>query len=230
MSMEPEIAVTTTRKAIVLGATGLIGNHVLQALLHDPHYTQVTILVRSRFLQTHRKLRVIETDFNDLEEALKSTSASDVFCCLGTTIKKAGSQEAFRAVDYSLVVKIAQMMKENGAGQVLVISAMGANSSSTILYNRVKGEMEEAVKSIGYQSVKILRPSLLLGHRKEFRLAERIGVWLSPLIKILLVGSLKTYAPIEAEKVARFMVKVAIEGMDGVQVYESEEISKYVIS
>lgn len=100
------------------------------------------------------------------------------------------------AVDYSLVVKIAEVMKENGADQFVVISAMGANSSSKIFYNRVKGEMEEAVKRIGYQSVKILRPSLLLGHRKEFRLAERIGVWLSPLINLLLVGSLKMYAPI----------------------------------
>lgn len=218
------------KKALLVGATGLIGNHVLQSLLHDPRYTEIAILVRNRFLQTHRKLKVIETDFFDLEGALHNVSVDYVFCCLGTTIKKAGSQDAFRAVDYSLVVKLAEIMKENGADQFLVISAMGANSSSKIFYNRVKGEMEEEVKSIGYQSVKILRPSLLLGHRKEFRLAERIGVWLSPLIKLFLVGSLKTYAPIEAEKVARFMIQVSIEGMDGVQVYESKEISKSYVT
>jgi uncharacterized protein YbjT (DUF2867 family) len=214
-----------SRKALLLGATGLVGNQVLHELLRDPHYTEITILARNRFLQTHRKLKVIESDFINLDEALKDTIANDVFCCLGTTIKKAGSPEAFKVVDFSLVVRIAEMMKKQGAEQFLTISAMGANSNSKIFYNRVKGEMEEAVQRISYQSVKVLRPSLLLGHRKEFRLAERIGIWLSPLVKLFLVGSLKKYAPIEAEKVAQFMVKIAIDGSMGPQVYESEEIS-----
>jgi uncharacterized protein YbjT (DUF2867 family) len=117
-------------------------------------------------------------------------------------------------------------MKVREVEQFLVISAMGANSHSKIFYNRVKGEMEEAIQNIGYQSLKILRPSLLLGHRKEFRLAERIGVWLSPLIKLILVGSMKKYAPIEAEKVARFMVDVAVDKAPGVQVYESEAMNR----
>jgi uncharacterized protein YbjT (DUF2867 family) len=215
----------TTKKAFLVGATGLIGNHVLQALLHDPHYTEVTILVRNRILQTHRKLKVIETDFTDHDEALVSTTANDVFCCLGTTIKKAGSQEAFRAVDFSLVVKIAEIMKEKGADQFLVISAMAANSSSKVFYNRIKGEMEEGLKGLGYPSLRIILPSLLLGHREEFRLGERIGILMSPLWNLLLVGRMKKYRPVEADLVARFMVKVAKEEpIDGVHVYENDQI------
>ena len=116
-------------------------------------------------------------------------------------------------------------MRRQGAEQFVVISAMGANSNSKVFYSRIKGEMEDALKSLGYPCLRIIRPSLLLGHREEFRLVERIGVLMSPLLRLLLVGSLKKYRAVESEAVARFMVKITHEGpVSGVHVYESDKI------
>jgi len=218
---------TTTRTALIAGSSGLIGGQCLQNLLDDPSYSEVIALVRKPLLVKHRKLKEEITSFNStLEQTLSSITANEVFCCLGSTIKKAGSQEAFRKVDYDLVVTIADIMRRHGAEQFIVISAMGANSTSKVFYNRIKGEMEEAIKGLGYPCVRIIRPSLLLGHREEFRLGERIGVMMSPLLKMVLVGSLKKYSPVEAVAVARFMVDVAHEGpVAGVHVYESDQIN-----
>jgi uncharacterized protein YbjT (DUF2867 family) len=217
---------TTTRTALIVGASGLIGGQCLQNLLDDPSYSEVIALVRKPILVKRRKLKEVITSFNStLEQTLSSITANDVFCCLGSTIRKAGSQEAFRKVDYELVVTIADIMRRHGAEQFIVISAMGANSTSKVFYNRIKGEMEEAIKGLGYPCVRIIRPSLLLGHREEFRLGERIGVMMSPLLKMVLIGSLKKYRPVEAVAVARFMVVVAHEGpVAGVHVSESDQI------
>lgn len=213
------------RNALIVGATGLIGSFCLQNLFNDSAYSEAIALVRRPLLEKHRKLKEIITDFSDLDRKLSTVNAHDVFCCLGTTIKKAGSQQAFRQVDYELVVTVAELMKEKGAEQFIVISAMGANKDSRIFYNRVKGEMEEAVKEVGYSCLRIIRPSLLLGKREEFRFAERVGVLLNPLLKLILVGLLKNYRPVEADKVGWFMVKIAHERpVAGVHIYESNQI------
>ena len=214
-----------TRKALIVGATGLIGGFCLQALLDDPNYSEVIALVRKPILKTHRKLKTVITQFDKLEQVVSNIQVEDVYCCLGTTIKKAGSQEAFKKVDHTLVVTVAELMKKQGAEQFLVISAMGANKDSKVFYNRVKGEMEAALQKLGYPCLRIIRPSLLLGPRKEFRLGEKIAVMLTPLLKPFLLGSLKKYRPVEAEKVAQFMVKVARdEPIVGVHIYESNLI------
>lgn len=213
------------RKALIVGASGLIGNYCLQALLDDASYSEVTAIVRKPLLTTHRKLREIVSDFSNLYKDLASVSAHDVFCCLGTTIKKAGSQEAFRKIDLSLVVTVAGLMKEQGATQFLVISSLGADKNSKVFYSRTKGEMEEALQEVGFGCLRIFRPSLLLGSREEFRLGEKIGVMLTPLLKPFLFGSLKKYTPIEAESVAQFMVTSAHQKpISGIHVYESDKI------
>lgn len=215
-----------SRTALLVGATGLIGSHCLQTLYNDPAYSEVIALVRKPLLKKHRKLKEVITNFTKLDQTLSSITTHDIYCCLGTTIKKAGSQEAFRKIDYSLVVTVAEFMKKKGAEQFIVISAMGADHNSKIFYNRTKGEMEEGLKRLAYPCLRILRPSLLLGHREEFRFGEKIAVVLAPVLKPLLVGPLKKYAPVEAEVVARFMVKVAHEQpVTGVHIYESNEIS-----
>ena len=215
----------TTRKALIVGATGLVGGFCLKSLLDDDNYSEVIALVRKPLLKTHRKLKAVITTFEHLEPELPNIHADDVYCCLGTTIKKAGSQEAFRKVDYTLVVTVAGLMKKHGAEQFLVISAMGANKDSKVFYNRVKGEMEAALQELGYPCLRIFRPSLLLGPREEFRLGEKIAVMLTPLLEPFLLGSLKKYKPVEAVKVAQFMVKVAREKpIVGVHVYESDVI------
>jgi uncharacterized protein YbjT (DUF2867 family) len=215
----------TTRKALIVGATGLIGGFCLHALLDDPTYSEVTALVRKPLLKTHRKLKTVITTFNNLENDLSNTKADDVYCCLGTTIKKAGSQETFKLVDNTLVVTVAELMKKQGAEQFLVISAMGANKDSKVFYNQTKGEMEVALQELEYPCLRIIRPSLLLGSREEFRLGEKIAVMLTPLLRPILLGALKKYRPVEAEKVAGFMVKLAHEEpIAGVHVYESNVI------
>ncbi len=215
----------TTRKALIVGASGLIGGYCLQALCDDPKYSEVIALARKPLLKTHRNLNVVITNFNNLEQIIASISANDVYCCLGTTIKKAGSQESFRMIDYSLVVTVAELMKKQGAEQFLVVSSVGADEKSKGFYLRVKGEMEEAVKGIGYNCLRIIRPSLLLGKREEFRFGEGVATILTPLWKPFLFGSLKKYKPVEAESVAQFMVKIAHDQpVSGVHVYESAQI------
>jgi uncharacterized protein YbjT (DUF2867 family) len=215
-----------TRKALIIGATGLIGGFCLHELLNDQNYSEIIALTRKPLRMNHPKLKEVITTFQeDLEPALSSITANDIYCCLGTTIKKAGSQEAFRKIDFSLVIKVAELMKKQGAEQFVVISAIGANKDSNVFYNRIKGEMEEAAKKIGYKCLRIIRPSLLLGPREEFRLGERISIIMSPFWKLMLFGSLKKYCPVQAESVARFMVKIAHEQpISGVNVYESNLI------
>lgn len=215
----------TTRKALIVGATGLIGGFCLQGLLDDPNYSEVIALVRKPILKTHRKLRTVVTKFDNLEHELSTVQSHDIFCCLGTTIKKARSQGAFKKIDFTLIVTVAELMQKQGAEQFLVVSALGADKDSKVFYNRVKGEMESALQELGYPCLRIFRPSLLLGPREEFRLGEKIAVILTPLIKPFLQGSLKKYAPVEAEKVAQFMVKAARqEPISGVYIYESNQI------
>lgn len=216
----------TTRNALIVGATGLIGGFCLQALLADPHYSEIVALVRRPLLKTHRKLKMVISTFDKIERELANVQVDDVYCCLGTTIKKAGSQEMFKKIDLDLVVTIAELMKKQGAEQFLVISAMGADRNSKVFYNRTKGEMEAALQELAYPSLHIIRPSLLLGPREEFRLGEKVAVMLTPLLKLFLRGPLNKYRPVEARKVAQFMVNVAQEELvAGVHVYESNLIA-----
>lgn len=213
------------KTALVVGASGLIGGYCLDVLCKDPSYSEIIALVRKPILKTHRKLKIIINKFDNLEDELSKIKADDVYCCLGTTIKKAGSQEEFKKIDFSLVVSIAELMRKQGAQQFLVISSIGADSNSKIFYNRVKAEMELALKALEYPHLRVIRPSLLLGTRNEFRLGERLGVLLSPVFSPLMVGSLKKYRPVHAEKVAQFMVRAAHgEQTSMVSVYESDQI------
>lgn len=218
--MEP---ITNSRKALIVGATGLTGGYCVESLLENPNYSEVIAIGRKPLSRSHQKLKTVVTTFGHLERDLHDIEVDDVFCCLGTTMNKAGSREAFKKVDFSLVLKVAEVMRRQGAQQFLVISSLGADIQSKIFYNRVKGEMEQAVQELRYPSLHILRPSLLLGPREEFRLGEQLAVLLTPLLNLLLIGPLKKYRPVQAKSVARFMVKAALEKTDtGVHIYESE--------
>lgn len=215
-----------TRKALLVGATGLIGGYCLQNLIKDANYSEIVALVRKPLLTTHRKLKEVVTNFKNLEQVVSQIHADDVFCCLGTTIDKAGSQESFRDIDYYLVVAIAELMKRQGAQQFAVISALGASKDSKVFYNRVKGEMEEALKMLGYPCLRIIRPSLLLGAREEFRFGEKVAIMLTPILSPFLLGSLRKYKPVKASSVARFMVRISHEEpVSGIHIYESDQIA-----
>jgi uncharacterized protein YbjT (DUF2867 family) len=216
----------TQRTALLIGATGLIGNELLHYLLSSSEYRTVTILVRSNYPQTHPKLIVKKVDFDKLE-LTDLEKVDDIFCCLGTTIKKAKTKENFMKVDYDYPVELAKWGAENGIKQYLVVSAMGANSESSIFYNQVKGKLEDKLKVIGIPHVHVFRPSLLLGDRQEFRLGEKIGEFAMKLVNFALVRSWRKYRAIEAKKVAYAMYrKGVIETNESFIIYESDQIEE----
>lgn len=212
------------KTAIVIGATGLTGTHLVADLLHDPAFGKVKVLVRQPWVHARPKLESIIVDFDD-EESLAAALHGDVlFCCIGTTIKKAGSQENFRAVDYGIPVKCAGIAKAQGVSQFLLMSSIGANPRSRNFYLRTKGETEAAIQQAGFRSVNIFRPSVLIGQRKEFRLGEWLGRYLFQLFYFLLQGRWKKYRGIKAATVANAMMIAAKENDEGVSIYESDAI------
>jgi uncharacterized protein YbjT (DUF2867 family) len=218
--------VTPPRTALVAGASGLVGSHVLRLLLEDPTYQRVTVLGRRELPLAHKKLEQRVVGFDRLAQVADFPRVHDVFCCLGTTMKHAGSQEAFRKVDCSYVVELGRVAVRHRASQFLMVTALGADPRSRIFYNRVKGEAEEAVRRLQFEGLQIFRPSLLLGARTDRRPAERMTVMLSPLIAWAFVGPLARFRPIPAVAIARAMVRVAREAPHGARVYESEEIRR----
>ena len=208
-----------SRAALLVGATGLIGSFLLQRLLASERYTSVTVWSRRDIGRTHPKLTVKIADFERLDE--RRVEAEDVFCCLGTTIKQAGSQAAFRRVDYDYPVALAMAAAGGGARRLLVVSALGANPDSRVFYNRVKGEMEVAVRAAGVPRTVFFRPSLLSGPRVQERLGEKIGL----VVGNVLGSLLGKYRPIHADLVAAAMLKAAEEDRS-TGVLESDEIRR----
>ncbi|MBA3804244.1 MAG: oxidoreductase [Acidobacteria bacterium] len=212
------------RTALLLGATGLVGGHCLDLLLNDPAYSKVVTLNRRLLSHEHQKLEQHVIDFEHLQDLASVMSAQDVFCCLGTTIKKAGSKENFRRVDFTYQYEAARLASENSAEQLLLVSSLGAEARSAIFYNRVKGELEDAVSKLAFDGVNIFRPSLLLGERTEFRLGERVAELPMRYVSFLMVGPLRKYRPVHALAVAAAMLKVAKEHPTGVNIFESDRI------
>ncbi|MGH7519844.1 MAG: oxidoreductase, partial [Gemmatimonadales bacterium] len=174
--------------------------------------------------QRHDKLEQRLVDLGAIETSADLPHADDVFCCLGTTIKQAGSQQAFRRVDYDFVDGLARAGVRVGATQFLLVSAIGADPESRVFYSRVKGEAEAAVRKLPYRALQIFRPSLLLGERAQFRLGERIAMVGAPLLQLFLVSRLRRYRPIQASDVARAMVRVARDAPRGPNVFEYDAI------
>lgn len=212
--------------ALILGSSGLVGSHLLTLLLDSPHYATVRSLVRRPSGRVHDKLEEHVVDFDRLAASADAVRGNDVFCCLGTTIKVAGSQEAFRKVDLTYVLDAAATAQRNGASRFFVVSSIGASTRSSSFYLRVKGEMEESVARIPYASVGILRPSLLLGERKESRIGERIGAVGMKAASIAMLGPLRKLRPIEAADVAAGMLFLSRTNFTGVRICESDELQE----
>lgn len=203
------------RTALVAGATGAIGNALLTRLLADARYGSVKVLSRRPLGLSHPKLVELPLTQKGPAALSEQLAADDVFCCLGTTQKKAGSKAAFEQVDYQLVLDLARAAKPQGAKQFLVISSVGASLKAASFYLRVKARMEQAVLDLGYTSTHILRPSLLIAERAESRPGEWLGQKLAPLIDPFLLGGLSIYRSIPAEQVAEAMVTLALRNMAG---------------
>lgn len=196
--------------ATIIGSTGLIGGHLLELLLKDEAFNTVRILIRRPVEVTHLKLEKKLVDFTDLESFRLALEGTDViFCAIGTTMKKMkGDKTAYRKVDYDIAVNAAKLGKACGCEKYVLVSAVGADSKSRNFYLRLKGEIEEAVESSGIGAVYILRPSLLMGNRKEFRLSEKLATWLMPLFAFIIPAK---YRPVKASEVAKAMLNAVKE-------------------
>ncbi len=212
------------RNALIAGATGLVGSSLLEQLLAGNKYEKIVIITRKSIDTTHPKLIQKQIDFDSIESLKLDFQVDDVFCALGTTIKTAGSQDAFYKVDYTYVVNLGKWSAANGVKRFLIVSAMGANAKSGIFYNRVKGEMETAVSQLNIPQIVIFRPSLLMGNRKEKRVGEKIAQTVMGTLGFLFAGPLLKYKGIHADVVANAMIKSAMTEAKGYKVYESGEI------
>lgn len=210
---------TTPKIALVAGATGLVGGLLINTLLDAPDYTRVYALTRRPLGKEHPKLANRVVSFQRMGEQLKGLVAHDAYCCIGTTIAQAGSEEAFREVDIDAVLLFAQVARAAQVKRFVVVSSVGADKASKKFYLRTKGEMEDAICAAGFSSVDILQPSLLLGPRKQMRPLELAGTIFAPLINPLLTGSREAYRAIPAEVVARAMLGASRRGARGVYRY-----------
>lgn len=210
------------KRALITGATGLIGRQLLRLLLEDTAYDRIIALSRKPIEVTSGKLEVIVMDFEDIDQL--NVEVDDVFCCLGTTMKKSGTREAFRKVDYDYVVGIAQQSLRTGAKRFFLISALGADKNSRIFYNQVKGEVEETVSAMEFRAVYIFRPSLLLGERTESRSGEDAAKAFFKLFGFLIP---EKYKAIADTQVAKAMLAMAQRNDTGVHILESTNMRKY---
>ena len=214
------------RTAIVVGSNGLVGSELLKILLESDYYRTVVSLARKYLeIKNDKLVQYIIEDYNQLDEYEELIAADDIYCCLGSTMKKAGSKEAFRKVDFDYPLTIAKLAALNDSGQFMLVSALGANPGSGVFYNKVKGEVEEAIKEVDFNSLHIFRPSLLLGDRQEKRGGESTAKVLMTTFSFAMVGPWKKYKPVQAKKVAQAMFQAAQKNEDGVHVHESDQIA-----
>ncbi len=210
-------------RAWIAGATGLTGTALLDELLHEPQFDRVVAFVRRPLSVVDHKLTETPADFDHLREG-NPGFVDAAFCCLGTTIKTAGSEAAFRRVDHDYVLAFAEAAKAHGAGHLGVVSSMGADATSRIFYNRVKGETERDLKQLGFTSLAIYQPSILLGNRKEQRPMERAGIMVAQALSSLMLGPLRKYRAIRVTTIAKAMLRQSLVAQNGAEVYESDVI------
>lgn len=215
-------------RAWLVGATGLVGHTLLDALLAEPRVEQVTAIVRRPLERAHPKLEALTVDFERLEHELEGRTATVGFCCLGTTIKKAGSEPAFYRVDHDYPLAFGRACKAAGVRKLLVVTALGADPASGIFYNRVKGEVERDLEALGVPELHVLRPSLLLGERSERRPAEALAMAMAKPLSALMVGPLAKYRAIPGASVARRMLALALDPAPRgpLTIHESEAIAR----
>ena len=211
-------------KAILIGATGLIGKELLKQLLADDHYSQVNVFTRRSTEVKHDKLKEQIIDFDHINSSSIVINGSVLFSTLGTTLKTAGSKERQREIDYDMQFNVAKIASKNGVKNLVLLSSYGANSKSNIFYSKMKGELDDAVKDLAFEKVSIVRPSMLTGHRKEFRLAEKI---LTPIMYAFSwVPGIRKYRPIKDITVAEAMINADKFNDKHYSIFELEAIFK----
>jgi uncharacterized protein YbjT (DUF2867 family) len=213
-----------SKTALLAGATGLIGSQLLPLLLASDRYSKVIVIGRRNVSITYSRLSSHVVDFDNLAASQSLLAVDDVYCCLGTTMKQAGSREAFRKVDYEYPLVLARLSKQQGARQYSLVSAMGASRNSRFFYNRVKAETEDAISALGFRSLHIYRPSLLKGPRQSVRAGEAVGSVLGTAFSLV---TPKSYRPIRSLNVARAMLAYASREEDGIYFHPSDVLQSF---
>jgi len=214
------------KTALIIGSTGLIGSQLLHLLLKSPDYGKVITFVKRETGIKHPKLTQHIIDFDKPETYKELVVGDDFFCTIGTTIKKAGSKEAFRKVDFGYPKQFAAFALQNKIQNYLIISSLGANAQSGNFYLKTKGEIQDFLKDCDFESVAVFQPSLLLGNRSEFRLGEKVGGFFMKTLSSLFIGNLKKYKPIESKTVAKALFKISQTNNTGFKIYESDAIQE----
>lgn len=211
------------KKAIIIGVTGLIGSELLRQLLADSNYSEVKVLARRTTGVIHSKLKEVLINFYDLENYKSEVVGDVLFSTMGTTMKKAGSQAVQYKIDYTYQYNTAKIASDNGVETLVLLSSAGASSKSKVFYSRIKGELDEAVQKLKFTSVAIIRPSMLAGNRKEFRLAEKI---VTPIMyAILWLPGIRKFRPIKDVVVAKAMIN-SVKNKSKIQIIELEDVFK----
>ena len=214
----------TMRSALVVGATGLVGSSLVKLLCESEEYAAVNVISRRPLDFTHPNLVVKLCEFDQIADK-DIEFAHEVFCCLGTTMKKAGSKQQFEKVDFEYPLTIAAIAKNRGVGHFIVISAMGANEKALAYYSQVKGKLEAGLIKMDFPRLSIVRPSLITGDRQEFRLGETIGDKVLKVLNPILIGPLKKLHSIPATQIALAMKVIALHGKEQkVAIYLSDEL------
>jgi uncharacterized protein YbjT (DUF2867 family) len=211
------------KTALVFGSSGLIGGHLLYQLIENDNYNKIKLFVRSETVIKETKIEIIKTNFSDLENHKEDIKGDDCFLCIGTTKQNSPDKNEYKKVELDIPIKIAQIARANLVKSFIFVSSIYANPKSSGDYVKFKGLVEEELKELNFSNLGILRPSFLIGSRKENRVGEKIGILTFRLLSPLLLGPLKKMKPINSEKVAKAMVKIANENL-GKIIFESDEI------
>ncbi len=211
------------KTALVFGSSGLIGGHLIYQLIKNDNYNKIKLFVRSKIVINDPKIEIIKTDFNNLGNHKEDIKGDDCFFCIGTTKKNSPDKNEYQKVELDIPKKIAQIARANSVNSFIFISSIYANPKSSGEYVKFKGLVEEELKKLNFSNLGILRPSFLMGDRKENRVGEKIGILTFRLLSPLLFGPLKKMKPINSEKVANAMIKIANKNL-GKNIFESNEI------
>ena len=211
------------KTALVFGSSGLIGGHLLNQLIKNDNYNKIKLFVRTEPVINEPKIEIIKTDFNNLESCKDNIKGEDCFFCIGTTKQNSPNKNEYQKVELDLPKEIAKIAKDNLIKSFIFISSIYANQNSSGDYVKFKGLVEEELKKLNFSNLGILRPSFLIGDRKEKRVSENIGILTFSLLSPFLLGPLKKMKPINSEKVAKAMIKIANENLEKT-IFESDEI------
>ena len=213
------------KTALLFGVSGLVGGHLLNQLIKNNNYSKIKLFVRSVPQISDPKIEIIETDFNNLENHNEDIKGDDCFFCIGTTKQNSPDKNEYQKVELEVPKQIAQIAKSNLVNSFIFVSALYANPKSSGNYVRFKGMVEEELKRLNFPKLALMRPSFLMGDRKEKRVGEKIGIFVFKLLSPLLLGPLKKMRPIHSETVAKAMIRAANENLEK-NIFESNEIAE----